>query len=367
MRIQRAGDSRAGDDSPRSPSDMGSDTRRIGRPRHAVTWATGSSAVLVALLLATGAQASSVGPRTTVFKAPFKGVIVSKSVTTSSSGCGVAKILRPAAFSGTTAVGGFLAVTKIPSCKGPLGSSGSISGGFNLDIPVKLKSGAHTITVNWSDRISYSLVIKMGNCPTGTQSSWDCYQSGGLDLNGYASLLDWTSGTGQYPSNSWAGLHLLVYNYTSCSSTAGCSSSKSGGTGGSHSGWSNLTWFINATALNSSHHYYVVTSLYYDEYTAIGAYNTMVVGGVKTAPSTSPPSGTGPDLPRSPVPDVRHPPPVALSSSGPPRPPPIRWATDTRLSPRSWSPMCGGSEGNDHSSATSSKSRQHSTLSTWAC
>jgi hypothetical protein len=240
-------------------------------------------ALLIAGLLLLGGTTTAVGPRTTVFKAPYKGAVVSHSDAIAANGCGSAKVFKPSGFTGSSGVGGFYGVTRIPACKSPLGSGGSLTGGFSVAVPVKLPSGNHRLMVNWSDRIAFSLVIKMGTCATGKQSSWACYQSGGLDLNGYASVLDWTTGAGQYPSNAWAGLHLLVYNFTSCSTSGGCSTSASGGSGGSHSGYANLSWFINATGLNSSHQYFLVTSLSYDEYTSISATGTTVLGGAENS------------------------------------------------------------------------------------
>ncbi|MCI4369479.1 MAG: hypothetical protein L3K09_07960 [Thermoplasmata archaeon] len=246
------------------------------------------SLLLVLGAFSGGASASSVS------KAPYAGVHTGTTSSTSHSGCGVATISAKPYFFGRTGTGGFAAAAKSPSCTNPAGSTASVSLGFTSFLALPLNSSKVSLRADTS--ISAWIVdhIVQGKCTAATGSTYPiCDQATTVYVYGSVYLYDKSTQQSWYSSSYWSGWYSDAYAYRSCYGGS-CSTITSTYQAGQHS--AAVTWWLNASSLNSSHHFVLVLSFTGYVYSTVYTYGASLSGGSTRGVLDFTSGGNGVDL-----------------------------------------------------------------------
>lgn len=243
---------------------------RVGR-RLAAAAVGGSAALVAALMVLTPVAAASVGVGTTI--APYKGFGVVPYNSWSQGGCGHAKVVKNAHFSLKTGTGGWVDTASAKSCKAIFGSSsqGYASGEIELEIPVHVSSGSHSIDLNWTVTVnSMESITLKGSCPSVTAppsgySYQYCSVYGDAYMYAYSYMYD-TNGTflGYGGFTSVVSNYTEVYNDTYCYN-GNCSSYNYSTpmTSGSFAGSMMFDQVISpSVSFKATHHYVIIDYIY---------------------------------------------------------------------------------------------------------
>jgi hypothetical protein len=115
-------------------------------------------------------------------------------------------------------------------------------------------------------------------CATSTATTYACYEFAQAYLFGSAYIIDTTNGSLYPASNFWPGLSNVSQNDTFCSGGT-CTASIVGGSGSSFTSSSAVTWYVNATGLNSSDSFILEVDLYGGAIAELDSSNTKITGG----------------------------------------------------------------------------------------
>jgi hypothetical protein len=232
--------------------------------------------VTVFVLLAPATNGATVG---TVVKAPYQGSYFTTGAAENHNGCGKAQLLRLPYWSASAGIGGFAERSSATACPQKVPGIGSTSyAGFSeslgVNIPISFgTSGNHTITVNWTARLSMiTSAVTPGKCripappPPNTYSTSFCSETTLIDVSAFSNLHDITNGSYVYTNNYWYGLYYYssLYNQSNCYGSSCRWYNNSYGSYANFTG--NVTWsyVFNAfgyQSINSSHRYEVRMSL----------------------------------------------------------------------------------------------------------
>jgi hypothetical protein len=267
---------------------MSGGPRRMARFRLGRTLAFVSSgglmAVTLTLLIAPAALGAGVA-HPTVIKAPYTKITVATSVSNNQVGCGTDQTVIFPHFVKATGTGGFSDSAKAPGCASlppNVANRGAATSEFSIVLPIKIIRSHVAITANWTISASGTEKLTAGTCVASTAAIANCYQFAQAYLFGSAYLVDSLNGTIFASSNNWVGMSNFSQNDTFCTSGK-CTASVVGGTGGSFSGSTAFTWFVNATGLVASHTYFLEVDLFGGAQTEIDSYGTHVTGGLASA------------------------------------------------------------------------------------
>ncbi|MGA8663529.1 MAG: hypothetical protein WB809_00440 [Thermoplasmata archaeon] len=168
------------------------------------------------LLVAPFAQAASSGPATITLKAPYTGVTLYTSTSSSSSGCGAGKVVRAPAFDASNGVGVFSVKADASSCAPLYGDTGGASAGLTVYVPVPVYSGNNVIHAKWTIQATITTRLGGANCLlTNTTYSY-CLSESYADFGAYAYLYDETNGSYWFGDSNWAGDYAFADLYDIC-------------------------------------------------------------------------------------------------------------------------------------------------------
>jgi len=244
----------------------------------------GGLLTLTAVILLAPAGLGVSASHTTTLKAPYRTLVTALFSSTNTVGCGSDKIVTAPHFVAKAGTGGFSDTGTAPACsKLPNGiaNRGSATSQVSIVVPIAVHRTSTSIAANWTISASGTESLVSTACPAATGVSYDCFEIAEVYLFGQAYLIDTTNGTFYFSSNFWPGFVNISQNDTFCSPT--CSTSVTGGSGGSFSGSQMFTFLVNATGLNNTHSYVLEVDLYGGAYAELDASNTKLVGGHATA------------------------------------------------------------------------------------
>jgi len=236
-------------------------TRRATQPRRRSALAATLTGIAIAgiFLLLPVAQAATASPPTILLKAPYSGVTVSPSTSTSTSGCASGKVIRAPSFSAATGSTRFSVKASASSCPGPFGDSGAASAGLTLLVPIPVYSGNDVIHAKMTVDASLAARIGGANCLLFNLSFSYCYSSASAYLYGYAYLIDETSGFYYSSTSYWPGVDAYSSLYVSCY-VGNCSVNL---TAPMHITVSApVSWTFDAAGLNAAHLFVLEVDLY---------------------------------------------------------------------------------------------------------
>jgi hypothetical protein len=239
-------------------------------------------AILAAtLVVAPGAFGSITHP--TILRAPFKGASIGLFDSNSQVSCGKAKIVKGSFYVARTGNGGFADQAFAPSCKVAPGAAnyGQSTGEFALLVPVKLSGGTHHIIVNLTVTASRTTSLTSGKCANSTAASYDCLNLAEAFVFAQASLYDASNGTTFASTNARPGFVNLTFNQTVCT-MGSCSTSSSGGTGGTATSTATIRLYVNAT-VKPGQAWSIQVIVFGGALAEVDSFGSHVVGGLASA------------------------------------------------------------------------------------
>ncbi|MCI4367470.1 MAG: hypothetical protein L3K08_06940 [Thermoplasmata archaeon] len=276
----------------------------MDRTWRAAAAAGGAGMVVLILLSSSLASAGIAHPRS------FPGATWTPNGSRYFSGCATSKMTNPS-WSATSGIGRWAGTAFASTCGTARGgpsvfSYSSASGGYSVNAPVTLASGAGGVNVTWALKLSAwdtAGAAATAGCPSTTIASntnygytWynytytyaDCYAIASVGAYAYAYLVDLTNGTYYFANTTWAGLSNIsgiesysfsdTYTYSNSSywiynGSYSSNSSYSYGVRGSITGSYAPQALITGT-FNASHTYVVYASVSASVYAEVAGYSS---------------------------------------------------------------------------------------------